>query len=140
MTDWLRSQGFQVDTAGSFAEAVDRLGRKAYDLLLVDVRLQDGDGLDLLEQVRRNYPQSQVVLITGYGDADAAVEALRAGALDYLTKPLIDDELLLSIERALERFNGNRKRAAEALNISTVTLWRKMKQYGLSPDGRSVPR
>ena len=45
-----------------------------------------------------------------------------------------------SIERALERFNGNRKRAAEALNISTVTLWRKMKQYGLSPDGRSVPR
>jgi DNA-binding NtrC family response regulator len=101
MTDWLRSQGLLVDPARGVAEAVERLGRKAYDLLLVDVRLQDGDGLDLLEQVRRNYPDSQVILITGYGDAEAAVEALRAGAIDYLTKPLIDHELLLAIERAL---------------------------------------
>ncbi|HMP08398.1 MAG TPA: sigma-54 dependent transcriptional regulator, partial [Lacipirellulaceae bacterium] len=100
MTDWLRSQGLQVDPVRGVAEANERLRSKAYDLLLVDVRLQDGDGLDLLEQVRRNHPQSQVMLITGYGDADAGVEALRAGAIDYLTKPLIDDELLLAIERA----------------------------------------
>jgi len=100
MADWLRSQGLQVDAVRGVAEAAERLSRKAYDLLLVDIRLQDGDGLDLLEQVRRSYPASQVILITGYGDADAAVEALRAGALDYLTKPLIDDELLMSIERA----------------------------------------
>ena len=79
------------------------------------MRLQDGDGLDLLEQVRRSHPQSQVILITGYGDADAAVEALRAGAFDYLTKPLIDDELLLSIERALRPAAGHRrKQRAEA--------------------------
>src|SRR6185295_17984081 len=55
------------------------------------------------EQVRRSYPGSQVILITGYGDADGAVEALRAGALDYLTKPLIDEELLMSIERAFSQ-------------------------------------
>jgi DNA-binding NtrC family response regulator len=103
MADWLRSQGLEVDAVRGVAEANERLSRKAYDLLLVDVRLQDGDGLDLLEQVRRNHPQSQVILITGYGDADAAVEALRAGALDYLTKPLIDDELLVSIERAFSQ-------------------------------------
>jgi DNA-binding NtrC family response regulator len=101
MADWLRSQGLQVDAVRGIAEAVECLGKKSYDLLLVDVRLQDGDGLDLLEQVRRNHPQSQVILITGYGDADGAVEALRAGALDYLTKPLIDDELLMALERAL---------------------------------------
>jgi DNA-binding NtrC family response regulator len=100
MTDWLRSQGLEVDAARGLAEANACLARKQYDLLLVDVRLQDGDGHDLLEQVRRSHPDSQVILITGYGDADAAVEALRAGALDYLTKPLIDDELLLAIERA----------------------------------------
>ena len=62
-------------------------------MLLVDVRLQDGDGFDLLEQVRRNYPETHVVMMTGYGDADSAVEALRAGAADYLTKPIIDEEL-----------------------------------------------
>src|SRR4029077_11655317 len=84
----------------SFAEAVERLARKTYELALVDVRLQDGDGHDLLEQIRRTYPDTQVILVTGYGDADSALEALRAGALDYLTKPLIDDELLMAIERA----------------------------------------
>ncbi|MCC6493594.1 MAG: sigma-54-dependent Fis family transcriptional regulator [Pirellulales bacterium] len=103
MADWLRSHGLQVDAVRGLAEAADRLSRKTYDLLLVDVRLQDGDGMDLLEQVRRSHAASQVILITGYGDPDAAVEALRAGAVDYLTKPLIDDELLMSIERALSQ-------------------------------------
>ncbi len=99
MADWLRSQGLTVDTASGCAEALERLRQKNYDLLLVDVQLQDGNGFDLLEQVRRNYPESQTILITGYGDADAAVEAVRAGAADYLTKPLIDEELLIAIER-----------------------------------------
>jgi len=100
MADWLTDQGLQVDTSTGYADALEKLRHKTYEMLLVDVRLQDGDGFDLLEQVRRNYPESHVVLITGYGDADAAVEALRAGAADYLTKPLIGDELLMTIERA----------------------------------------
>ncbi len=100
MADWLREQGLVVDTSTGYGEALEKLRNKSYEMLLVDVRLQDGDGFDLLEQVRRNYPASHVVLMTGYGDADAAIEALRAGAADYLTKPLIDDELLMTIERA----------------------------------------
>jgi len=103
MADWLRDQGLTVDTATGYSDALEKLRLKSYDMLLVDVRLQDGDGFDLLEQVRRNYPDSHVVLMTGYGDADAAVEALRAGAADYLTKPLIDDELLMTIERSLNQ-------------------------------------
>ncbi len=103
LADWLRSQGLPVDTAGGYADALEKLSQRAYEMLLVDVRLQDGDGFDLLEQVQRNYPGSHVVLMTGYGDADAAVEAMRAGAADYLTKPLIGDELVLSIERALNQ-------------------------------------
>lgn len=100
MTDWLRSQGVDVDGATGCAEAIERLERRSYDLLLVDVRLQDGDGFDLLERVRRRHPESQVLLMTGYGDADSALEAIRAGAVDYLTKPLIGDELLMALERA----------------------------------------
>ena len=103
MTEWLRDQGFAVDASTGYVDALEKLRQKSYDLLLVDVRLQDGDGFDLLEQVRRNYPDSHVILVTGYGDADSAVEALRAGALDYLTKPLIDDELLMTIERAFNQ-------------------------------------
>lgn len=100
MTDWLRSQGLDVDPASGCSEALARLSRQSYDLLLVDVRLADGNGFDLLEQVQRSHPDVDVILMTGYGDADSAVEAMRAGALDYLTKPLIDDELTLALERA----------------------------------------
>ena len=103
MADWLRDQGLAVDTSTGYADALEKLRNKSYEMLLVDVRLQDGDGFDLLEQVRRNYPESHVVLMTGYGDADAAIEALRAGAADYLTKPLIDEELLMTIERAFNQ-------------------------------------
>ncbi|MEM9184906.1 MAG: sigma-54 dependent transcriptional regulator [Planctomycetota bacterium] len=105
MTDWLRDQGLEVDAAPGYADALDLLRRSTYDLLLSDIRLQDGDGFDLLEQSLRRWPAMQVILLTGYGNADSAIDAIRAGAFDYLTKPLIDDELLMSIERAL----GQRK-------------------------------
>ena len=103
MADWLRDQGLGVDTATSYVEALEMLTSKSYDLLLADIRLQDGDGFDLLEQSLRRRPETQVILITGYGTADSAIDAIRAGAFDYLTKPLIDDELLMAIERALSQ-------------------------------------
>jgi DNA-binding NtrC family response regulator len=105
MGDWLRSQGYELDAAARYADALDQLRRKTYDLVLCDVRLSDGDGFDLLEKCRRNWPGSQVILMTGYGTPDGAIEAIRSGAFDYLTKPLIDDELLMSIERAVSQRN-----------------------------------
>lgn len=107
MADWLRDQGLQLDTAGGYGDALKQLedAKTNYDLLLCDIRLQDGDGFDLLEQSLRRWPAMQVILMTGYGTADSAIDAVRAGAFDYLTKPLIDDELLMAIERAL----GQRK-------------------------------
>lgn len=101
MTDWLRSQGLEVDTASSYEGALETLRSKSFDILLADIRLQDGNGLDLLDDCKKLRPQTQVLLMTGYGTADDAVDAIRAGAFDYLTKPLIDDELMMAIERAL---------------------------------------
>jgi len=109
MADWLRSHGWETAEARGCASALELLAARPFDLLLVDVRLQDGDGFDLLEQVRRAYPDSEVVLMSGYGDPDSALEALRAGAADYLTKPLIGEELLMSIEKAM----GQRQVLAE---------------------------
>ena len=103
MADWLRDQGYELDASSSYADALERLRRKSFDLVLADIRLRDGDGFDLLEQCRRNWPASQVILMTGYGTPDGAIEAIRAGAFDYLTKPLIDDELLMAIERAISQ-------------------------------------
>src|ERR1700749_1004139 len=96
MSDWLRSQGYELDASPAYADALERLRQKAYDLVLADVRLRDGDGFDLLEQCRRNWPASQVVLMTGYGTPDGAIEAIRAGAFGFVTKTLIDNQLLMS--------------------------------------------
>ena len=103
MSDWLRGHGYELDASAGYGDALERLRHKAFDLVLADVRLRDGDGFDLLEQCRRNYPASQVVLMTGYGSPDGAIEAIRAGAFDYITKPLIDNELLMTIERAISQ-------------------------------------
>lgn len=103
MADWLRDQDFEVDTATGQADAIEQFTAKGYDLLLCDIRLQDGDGFDVLEHAQRTRPGMQVILLTGYGTPDSAVDAIRAGAFDYLTKPLIDDELLMAIERALSQ-------------------------------------
>jgi DNA-binding NtrC family response regulator len=103
MADWLRSQNHDVETAAGYTEGLERLRNRTFDLMLADVRLGDGDGFDLLEQCRRNWPSTHVILMTGYGTADGAIEAIHAGAFDYVTKPLIDQELRMAIERALSQ-------------------------------------
>jgi DNA-binding NtrC family response regulator len=103
MADWLRTQDYQVDTASTRKEAIAILDRKGFDVVLADIRLGDGDGFDVLAHCRRQHPESSVILLTGYGTVETAVEAIRAGAFDFLTKPLIDQELEIAIERALHQ-------------------------------------
>src|SRR5262245_20733728 len=103
MAEWLRGQSYELETSAGYVDALDQLRRKTFDLVLADVKLRDGDGFDLLEQCRRNWPSAQVILMTGYGTPDGAIEAIRAGAFDYITKPLIDNELLMTIERAISQ-------------------------------------
>ncbi len=103
MADWLREHGYRLDTAADRAAALAAVDRKTYDLVLCDIRLGDGDGFDVLAHCRQHHPDTSVILLTGYGTVEAAVEAIRAGAFDFLTKPLIDEELLLAIERALNQ-------------------------------------
>ena len=103
MADWLREQGYQLDVAAGYAPALESLAKKSYDLLLVDIRLQDGDGFDLLAHCKERYPGLTVILITGYGTVETAIEAIRAGAFDLLTKPLLDEELEIAIDRALKQ-------------------------------------
>ena len=104
MADWLRSQGYQLDTASNCSEAMATLERnEPYDVVLADIRLPDGDGFEILTHCRRHHPDTTVILITGYGTVETAVEAIRAGAFDFLTKPLIDQELEMAIERALNQ-------------------------------------
>lgn len=105
MADYLRSLGHRTETALTCREALDRIRDFHFHVVICDVNLPDQDGFQLLEWVVENSPETAVILLTGYGTIESAVEAIRVGAFDYLTKPVIDDELNFSIQRAL----GQRK-------------------------------
>jgi len=101
LCEFLSLEGFRTSGAETVKDALAKLEEESYCLVLTDVNLPDGDGLELLGIIKRNYPQTVVVVITGYGTIDSAVKAIKSGAYDYLTKPIIDDELRLAVERAI---------------------------------------
>jgi DNA-binding NtrC family response regulator len=101
MADYLRSLGHRTETATSCQDALDRLEEYPFEVVVCDVNLPDRDGFQLLEWAVRHKPETAVILLTGFGTIESAVEAIRIGAFDYLTKPVIDDELNFSIQRAL---------------------------------------
>ena len=103
MADWLREQGFDVAEASNCREAIQQIDTLQLDLVLADVRLPDGDGFDVLAHCRQHHPNLTVILLTGYGTVETGVDAIRAGAFDLVTKPLIDEELSMSINRALSQ-------------------------------------
>ena len=103
MADWLREMEFSVVTAGSLGTAKDQLNSAAFDALITDLRLDGEDGFELISHTRHQHPDVAVLVMTGYATPDTAVDAVRAGAFDLLTKPLIDEELLLAINRAVSQ-------------------------------------
>ena len=103
MGGWLSSCGYGVCMANGCQQALEALSEHRFDLAIVDVRLADGDGFEILSQCRVAHPGMAVILMTGYGTADTGVEALRAGAFDLVTKPVIDEELAMAIDRALSQ-------------------------------------
>src|SRR3990172_2655061 len=101
LCEFLSLEGFTAEGAGTFKEALDKLAESEYCLAITDVNLPDGDGLELLGIIRKDYPKTVVIIITGYGTIESAVQAIKSGAYDYLTKPIVDDELRLAVERAM---------------------------------------
>jgi DNA-binding NtrC family response regulator len=100
---FLRKHGFDVVEAGGGREAVARFKQEVFDLVLTDQRMPDLSGLEVLEAVRSTSPETAVVIITAYGTIETAVSAVKAGAADYLTKPLNLDDLLHRVHRVRER-------------------------------------
>jgi two-component system response regulator PilR (NtrC family) len=119
----LKKEGLDVRSAGSRAEAADQLARGAVDLVLTDVKLPDGDGLEILRHVKSASPETAVVVMTAYGTAEMAVAARKLGAEAYILKPFDVDELRIVVRDAL----ANRR-----LREEVVRLKREVGQaYGL---------
>ena len=97
---WFKKYGHVVETAASGFEALDKLETHPFQLLFVDIKMPGMDGIELLEKVKAEYPDTMVIIITAYGSIESAVKAMRIGASDYLLKPFKPDQLALVMERA----------------------------------------
>jgi DNA-binding NtrC family response regulator len=115
----LTSEGYGVSSADTGAGGLAKLEEHPFDLLLLDVSLPDRNGLDLLREIRLRDPQLSVVLITAYGSIDMARAAFKSGAMDYITKPWSNDELLAQVAQAVE---------SRRLRDENVQLKRALKQ------------
>ena len=99
--DMLKDRGHQVTTAGSGQEALKILGEEDHAVVLTDLRMKGMQGLELLAEIKRLHPEINVILMTAFGSVETAVEAMKHGASDYLTKPVRKDELVRVIERVV---------------------------------------
>ncbi|HSX64058.1 MAG TPA: sigma-54 dependent transcriptional regulator [Pseudoxanthomonas sp.] len=104
----LGRMGLRIDTAANLGEARELLSRNSYDLCFTDMRLPDGNGIDLVGEISRQYPSTPVAMITAFGNIELAVEALKAGAFDFVSKPVDLTVLRGLVKHALELNNADR--------------------------------
>ncbi len=95
--------GWQAETAAGVREAIDKISCKDFDLVVSDVRMRDGSGFEVLQEVHKTSPSTRVILLTAFGSVADAVTSMRSGAFDYLTKPVSFDQLQSAAKRILER-------------------------------------
>jgi signal transduction histidine kinase len=113
----LELDGYNVATTTSGAKARKMVRDVEYDLVLTDLRLEDGDGLDVLKVVRERHPETVTIMLTGYASLESAIQALRAGAYDYLVKPSEVEELRSTVARGIER-----RRLGQELRLRAAEL------------------
>jgi len=100
---FLSKHGYEVDEANTSKRAIELLDTTEYQLVLCDFRLDNIDGKTMLVKIKEKYPHLPVIIITGYSDIKIAVEVMKLGAYDYITKPLFPDEIILTIRKALDK-------------------------------------
>jgi two-component system response regulator AtoC len=103
LASMFRAQGYPVKEAASADEALEQARDLEFDAVLSDIKMPGRSGIEMVGELRRIRPDTPVVLMTAFGSIDSAVEAMRAGAFDYITKPFEPEAVLLTVERALER-------------------------------------
>jgi len=102
----LERDGYEVETFGDGTSALERMAQKEFDIIVTDVRMDDVDGMQILEHVRAHSPRSKVIIITGYATVELAREALVKGAFDFIAKPFKPGDLRAIIEKAAVELAG----------------------------------
>ena len=102
ISDALKSEGYNTLSAASGSEGLKAVKDNSYDVVITDLKLPEVDGLQILKACRQFSPRTKVLMITAYASVETAVEAMKQGAYDYITKPFSMDELILTVKRLIE--------------------------------------
>ena len=113
LRDWLIEDGFDVDTAESGPDALEKMTKKTYHLMLLDIKMPEMDGVEVLKRSKEMHPELPVVMMTAYATVETAVEAMKIGALDYLMKPFDPDTLVPLVVKLYERLERADERELE---------------------------
>jgi DNA-binding NtrC family response regulator len=113
-------EGLAVTTAGSGEEGLKLFDTEEFDVVLLDINLPKLNGVEVLKRLKQKSPDTEVIMITGYGDIKSAVDSIKQGARDYITKPFKLDEILALVKQAIKenRDHSKLQRETSALNIS----------------------
>jgi two-component system response regulator HydG len=122
----LTSEGYQISEADDGKTAIEAVEGESYDLILMDVRMTELDGIEAMQEIKKISPAIPIIIMTAYGSVETAVDALKSGAYDYLTKPLDIEELKILIQKALDHYRLReenivlRERLADRFDFSRI--------------------
>jgi len=99
----LGNEGYEIKMASSGQEGLDFLEKEPFNIVLLDLKMPDIDGIDVLNKITGTWPDTKVIMITGYSTVETAVQALRLGAYNFIEKPFTPDTLITAVKEALEK-------------------------------------
>ena len=105
LAGWLEEDGYHVETAENGPKAIERLPDRSWNLAMVDLKMPGMDGIELMDEIRKRYPDTIVIIMTAYATVDTAVKAMKQGAYDYIVKPFNPEDLSLTIRKIIEHQN-----------------------------------
>ena len=119
----MEKQGYHARAASAGAEAMEMMAREEWHLVVADIDMPEMNGLELLEKIRSRSPGLPVVMITAYATVESAVEAMKLGAYDYITKPFQTDEIRLVVQKALSASASSAKGICCSRRSGDATIW-----------------
>ncbi len=134
----LRGDGYVASMASNGEEALSKIKEKGFDIVIADMKMPKMDGIKLHKEVKSNFPHIEMVLITGYGNVETAVEAMKIGAFDYVTKPIVDNEIKIVISKIIERNKLIQENVNLRKKLASSTRDRFHKMIGRDPKMQKI--